>query len=85
MFTASHACYANAVLDYLDPQGKYIAHRLFRENCYEGAEGMFVKDLRIFNRSLNSIVLIDNAAYSFCLQLDNAIPIIPYYSGENDF
>ena len=85
VFTASHACYANVVLDYLDPERKYIEHRLFREHCYEGSEGMYVKDLRILNRSLNSIVLVDNAAYSFCFQLDNAIPIVPYYSGERDF
>lgn len=30
VFTASHACYANVVLDYLDPHRKYIEHRLFR-------------------------------------------------------
>ena len=33
IFTASHSCYANVVLDYLDPKNKYISHRLFRENC----------------------------------------------------
>ena len=33
VFTASHSCYANVVLDYLDPQSKCIQHRLFRENC----------------------------------------------------
>ena len=24
VFTASHPCYANVVIDYLDPTGKYI-------------------------------------------------------------
>jgi CTD small phosphatase-like protein 2 len=46
---------------------------------------MFIKDLRIFNRSLSSIVLVDNASYSFCFQIDNGIPIIPYYSGGRDY
>ena len=31
VFTASHSCYANVVLDYLDPENKYISHRLFRD------------------------------------------------------
>jgi CTD small phosphatase-like protein 2 len=30
VFTASHSCYANVVLDYLDPNNEYIHHRLFR-------------------------------------------------------
>lgn len=31
------------------------------------------------------MVLIDNAAYSYAFQLDNGIPIIPYYHGTKDF
>jgi len=31
------------------------------------------------------MLLIDNAAYSYAYQVDNAIPIIPYYKGKNDF
>lgn len=31
------------------------------------------------------MVLIDNAAYSYAFQLDNGIPIVPYYEGRNDF
>lgn len=31
------------------------------------------------------MVLVDNAAYSYAYQLDNAIPILPYYKGKNDF
>ena len=85
IFTASHSCYANVVLDYLDPQNKYISHRLFRENCIQTKEGVYVKDLRIFhNRDLKNIILIDNAAYSFAFQVNNGIPIVPYYHGQDD-
>ena len=35
VFTASHSCYANVVLDYLDPSHKFISHRLYRENCVQ--------------------------------------------------
>lgn len=41
--------------------------------------------MRIFaNRNLKDIVLVDNAAYSFGLQIDNGIPIVPYYDNKND-
>ena len=85
VFTASHSCYANVVLDYLDPQNRYIHHRLFREHCYQTPEGMYCKDLRIINRDMDSMVLVDNAAYSYATQLDNGIPILPYYHGKADF
>jgi CTD small phosphatase-like protein 2 len=40
VFTASHASYANAVLDHIDPDKAYIAHRLFRDNCIHTDEGV---------------------------------------------
>lgn len=46
---------------------------------------MYVKDLKIFqNRSLSDIVLVDNSIYSFAFQLDNGIPIIPFYEEPTD-
>jgi CTD small phosphatase-like protein 2 len=44
---------------------------------------MYVKDLSLINRDLSHTVLVDNAAYSYCLQLDNAIPILPFYDGKD--
>lgn len=46
---------------------------------------MHVKDLRVINRKPTDMVLVDNAAYSYAFQLDNGIPIIPYYEGKNDY
>jgi CTD small phosphatase-like protein 2 len=66
VFTASHSCYANVVLDYLDPENKYISYRLFREHCVMTEEGVNVKDLRVIgNRKIENMLLVDNAAYSF--------------------
>ena len=40
-----------------------------------------MKDLQIIaNRSLKDMVIVDNAVYSFAFQLDNGIPIVPFYS-----
>ena len=50
VFTASHPCYANVVLDYLDPTKMFIHHRLFRQDCFLIPDGPYVKDLRIINR-----------------------------------
>lgn len=48
-------------------------------------EGVHIKDLRILaNRDLKDIVLVDNAAYSFGYQINNGIPIIPYYDNKAD-
>lgn len=44
-----------------------------------------MKDLRIIrNRSLSDIVLIDNSVYSFAYQVENGVPIIPFYDDKND-
>ena len=84
IFTASHRCYADVVLDYLDPGGELIHHRLYRDNCVV-VEGMFIKDLRILaNRKLQEVVIVDNSAYSFGYQLDNGIPIISWQDDPYD-
>lgn len=84
VFTASHRSYANAVIDYLDPRGDLVQHRIFRDNCITTPDGVFVKDLRVINRDLRDMVLVDNASYSYGLQIDNGIPILPYYENKQD-
>ena len=66
VFTASHRNYADAVLDVLDPEGRLIDFRMYREHCVETEDGVYIKDLRVIgNRDLKDVVLVDNAAYSF--------------------
>ena len=44
-----------------------------------------MKDLRIFKGwDLANIVIIDNSAYSFAFQVDNGIPIIPFFDDKQD-
>ena len=45
---------------------------------------MYTKDLRVMDRDLKDVVLVDNAAYSYAAQPDNGIPILPYYHGKHD-
>ncbi len=60
--------------------------RLYRESCVRSQDGVYVKDMRIFDkcRSLSDLVLVDNAVYSFGYQLENGIPIIPFYDDKED-
>ena len=84
IFTASHSCYANVVLDYIDPKNEWISHRLFRESCIQTETGVYIKDLRIIDRSMSEVVQVDNASYSFGFQIDSGIPIIPFYDSKED-
>ena len=85
VFTASHKAYADVVLDYLDPDKDLIDRRLYRESCVKTEEGVYIKDLRIIkNRNMKDIVIVDNAVYSFGFQLDNGIPILPFYDDKKD-
>ena len=85
IFTASHPCYANRILDILDPNNQYISYRVFRDHCLNTENGILIKDLRIFaNRNLNNILLVDNALYSYALQPYNGVPILPFYDDKKD-
>ena len=83
IFTASTQAYADPIIDHLDPD-RVVQHRLYRESCSLVRNQVFVKDLRVLGRSLESILLIDNAPYSYMMQLANGVPIIPYYQGKQD-
>ena len=82
IFTASHQEYADAILNEIDPDGTLFHHRLYRQHCIY-LNDLYVKDLSRVNRDSSKLVLVDNAAYSYCLQLANAIPILPYYDGKD--
>ena len=81
VFTAGSQPYADPILDHIDPN-KVIQHRLYRESCTLVDNQVFVKDLRIIGRPLENLVLVDNAPHTYLLQLNNGIPIIPYYKGK---
>ena len=52
---------------------------MYEDNTY------YIKDLRIFKGvALKDIVIIDNSVLSFALHMNNGVPILPYYSGEEE-
>lgn len=56
------------IIDYID-QKKLISHRFFRDSCWKSDEGFYVKDLRVINRDLKNVLLIDNVKMFLCRQL----------------
>jgi len=85
IFTASQRVYANELLNRIDPQGRYIRHRMYRESCLP-VEGNYLKDLNVLgtSRSLAQMVLVDNSPHAFGYQVDNGIPIESWYDDPND-
>ena len=83
IFTAASKVYADAVLNVLDPEGTLIDYRLYRGNCILNND-TYVKDLRIIDRDLSSIVMIDDNISSFCNQLENGIFVTPFFGTNPD-
>jgi len=84
IFTASAPEYANRIIDIIDPDKSLFGYRLFRKDCYQSEKGLYIKDLRIFNRNIERTVIVDDAAYSYGFQPDNGIPIIPFKGDKED-
>ena len=85
IFTASVPEYADAVINYLDPENKLIKFRLYRNNCINVGDLLRVKNLKIFkNIPLKKIILVDNNMYSFTPQLNNGILINSFIYDKND-
>lgn len=85
IFTASSAPYAKAIVNHVDPEGKFINYMLTREHCMETKNGFFIKDLRILkNRELKDITIVDNLSHSFGFQIENGVPILEYTNDAND-
>ena len=85
IFTASVPEYADAAINYLDPENKFIKFRLYRNNCVNVKDMLRVKNLKILkNIPLEKIILVDNNMYSFAAQLDNGILINSFFNDKED-
>ncbi|KAJ0927980.1 putative protein-serine/threonine phosphatase [Helianthus annuus] len=83
VFTASQSIYANQLLDILDPDGKIISRRAYRESCIF-ADGSYTKDLTVLGVDLAKVAIIDNCPQVFRLQVNNGIPIKSWFNDPSD-
>lgn len=84
IYTASEAVYADQVLDYLDPNGVLLQHRMYRKSCLLAGSFVF-KDLRVFSGfALKDIVMVDNSAFGFAFQRANGVPVNTWTGDKDD-
>jgi CTD small phosphatase-like protein 2 len=80
VFTAAEQDYADAILDILDTEN-LINKRLYRQHCINIDDKYFVKDLRIIDdRDMKDMVLVDNSILSMAFNIENGIPVAPFYN-----
>ncbi|KAI3709906.1 hypothetical protein L2E82_39674 [Cichorium intybus] len=83
VFTASQSIYAKQLLDILDPDGKIISRRAYRDSCIL-TDGIYTKDLTVLGVDLAKVAIIDNCPQVFQMQVNNGIPIKSWFNDPSD-
>ena len=82
IFTASLPEYAEPLLDIID-KNKVIKYILNRSHCRH-YKNIYIKDLKVINRDLKDMIIIDNNPESYLMNKENAIPIITWEDDIHD-
>lgn len=88
VFTAGYDWYANPIIDEIDPEGKLIQHRYFRQHAQAVThlnQTLFIKDLTLFGGlDLKKVLFVDNFILSFAANLKNGIPVVDFLGNKQD-
>jgi Dullard-like phosphatase family protein len=83
IFTAGTEEYADKILDKLDPEKKYIAHRLYRQHISLD-EDTHYKDLEKIGRDLKHTIIVDNTPHNYRFNKDNGLFIKTWKDDPSD-
>lgn len=83
IFSNSENSYLKHIIKEIDPDKKYFDLILNIKYCSK-LDNSIIKNLNLLNRDLSTCIIIDNNNMNFILNLENGIPIIPFYGDKND-
>ena len=83
VFTASQQDYADGVINMLDPDSLYIAHRLYRQHCTKFCGARF-KELSLLGRPLERCILVDDSPISHACSPDQGVIIKGWHGDSSD-
>eukprot|EP00792_Barthelona_sp_PAP020_P008062 TRINITY_DN3193_c4_g11_i1.p1 TRINITY_DN3193_c4_g11~~TRINITY_DN3193_c4_g11_i1.p1 ORF type:complete len:396 (+),score=89.08 TRINITY_DN3193_c4_g11_i1:46-1188(+) len=83
VFTAGMQEYADIVIDRIDPDRRFIQHRLYREHCNQIDNYTYLKDIRVCNRNLNTTIIVENSLVAVRWHLDNAVIIRSFFAHKD--
>lgn len=86
VLTASESDYADIILDFIESNNKYFAHRIYKDQCIVKEDFYLFKNLNVltYNRNLKDIVIVDNSVKNFALFICNGLPIVEFTGSETD-
>ena len=75
--------YCNAIINIIDPDKNIFKDILFRNDCININNQIFIKDISIFDK-IENVIIVDNSLYSFMNQISNGILINSFYGDKSD-
>ena len=85
LFSFGNKNYVDKICDLIEKNdNKYFSYRLYRNNAIYTKNKEYIKDLRILNRDIKKIIIVDNIYNTFKLQRENGICIKSFYGDMKD-
>ena len=82
IFTASLIEYTTQLIPIID-KNKVIKQVLNREFCAY-SRGLYFKELKVINKNIKDLIIVDNNPISYVFNKDNGIPILTWIDNPND-
>ena len=86
VYTAAEASYANQLLDFVEQDRKYFAHRLYHTQCLYYQNQYLFKPLELLcaNRDIKDLIIVDNNVGNYALSIRNGISITSFRGDPDD-